>query len=120
MCCPCPPPLTKHGTTLWTGCGFSQFSFGFIGIVIAFPKQSIAYDNDQTYAYKVYADANGVTNIPVEIGAEVAQACEELVEAEDIVLDYLKAGEVSVEGFAAARKQLGARIGELKKKYAVG
>ncbi len=65
----------------------------------------------------IHADANGVTNIPVEIGAEVAQACEELVAAEDIVLDYLKAGSVSVEGFADARKQLGARIGELKKKY---
>ena len=68
----------------------------------------------------IHADANGVTNIPVEIGAEVAQACSELVEAEDIVLDYLKAGDVSIEGFASARKQLGARIGELKKKYAVG
>jgi 4-hydroxy-4-methyl-2-oxoglutarate aldolase len=39
----------------------------------------------------LHGDANGVTNIPPEIAAEVADAAEEFVAAEAIILDYVKA-----------------------------
>src|SRR5882672_1841542 len=48
----------------------------------------------------LHADANGVTTIPLEIASEIAQAAQEYVAAETIVLDYLKAGAVTVAGFA--------------------
>ena len=39
----------------------------------------------------LHADANGVTNIPLDIAAEVADVAEEFVEAEEIVIGYVKA-----------------------------
>jgi regulator of RNase E activity RraA len=40
----------------------------------------------------LHGDANGVTDIPLEIAAEVADAAAEFVAAEAHVLDYVKAG----------------------------
>jgi regulator of RNase E activity RraA len=51
----------------------------------------------------IHADANGVTTIPLEIAAEVAQAAAEYVAAESIVLDYLKTGKPDAGGFKQAR-----------------
>ncbi len=51
----------------------------------------------------LHGDANGVTTIPVEIASEVAQACAEYVAAEQIVLDYCKAGKVTAAGLGEAR-----------------
>jgi regulator of RNase E activity RraA len=40
----------------------------------------------------LHGDANGVTNIPLALAAEVADAAAEFVAAENHVLDYVKAG----------------------------
>src|SRR5690606_4903874 len=43
----------------------------------------------------LHGDLNGVTNIPIDIAAEVADACPELAAAEAIVLDVLRSGSPS-------------------------
>ena len=62
----------------------------------------------------IHCDQNGVTNIPLPIAAEVADACEEFCNAESVVLDYCQAGDVSVEGFAEVMKELRSRVKGLK------
>ncbi len=52
----------------------------------------------------IHADGNGVTTIPPEIAAEVADAAEEYVAAERIVLDYLGRGKPEGKAFAEARR----------------
>lgn len=64
----------------------------------------------------LHGDRNGVTTIPNEFASEVAHACPELVAAEQIVLDYLKAGNVNPKGFAEARKECKNRIDALAKR----
>jgi 4-hydroxy-4-methyl-2-oxoglutarate aldolase len=61
----------------------------------------------------LHGDLNGVTTIPHEIAGEIADACKELMEAEDIVLNYLKAGSISPQGFGEARDECGAVIKKL-------
>jgi 4-hydroxy-4-methyl-2-oxoglutarate aldolase len=51
----------------------------------------------------LHGDRNGVTTIPLEAASEVAHACAEYVEAEAVVLNYLRGGEVTVKGFSEAR-----------------
>jgi 4-hydroxy-4-methyl-2-oxoglutarate aldolase len=48
----------------------------------------------------LHGDGNGVTTIPLEIASAVACACEEFVRAEAVVLQYLKAGSVTVAGIS--------------------
>lgn len=64
----------------------------------------------------LHGDRNGVTTIPNEIASAVAHACPELVAAEAVVMDYLKASKVDPKGFAAARKECGNRIEALGRK----
>jgi regulator of RNase E activity RraA len=64
----------------------------------------------------LHGDRNGVTTIPVEIAAEVAEACPEFMAAEAVVLDYLKAGRVDAKGFAAAHKECRERIEALRRR----
>lgn len=52
----------------------------------------------------IHADTNGITTIPLEIAADLADAAAEYVKAEAIVLDYLHSGKPTTEGFRAARK----------------
>jgi regulator of RNase E activity RraA len=54
----------------------------------------------------IHADANGVTTIPMEIAADLADAAAEYVLAEAIVLGYLKSGAPETKGFAEARKAM--------------
>lgn len=54
----------------------------------------------------IHADANGVTTIPMEIAADLADAAAEYVLAEAIVLGYLKSGTAETKGFAEARKAM--------------
>jgi len=61
----------------------------------------------------IHGDANGVTTIPHEIASEVAQLCEEFIAAEEILIGYCRSGNVTVEGYAEARKELGAKLEEL-------
>ena len=52
----------------------------------------------------LHADANGITNIPPEIAAEVSDAAREYVAAEAIVLDFLKGGVKDLKLYSAARR----------------
>lgn len=64
----------------------------------------------------LHGDLNGVTTIPTEIASEVPDVCREIAKAEAIILDYLKAGEVTVAGFNTARKECGDAINQLGKR----
>lgn len=64
----------------------------------------------------LHGDRNGVTTVPNELASAVAQACAEYVDAETIVLDYLKAGRVDPKGFGSARAECGKRIAALARK----
>ncbi|MCH8830183.1 MAG: RraA family protein [Planctomycetes bacterium] len=64
----------------------------------------------------LHGDLNGVTTIPHELASEIAGACKELMTAEDIVLDYVKSGDISPQGFAAAREECGNVIAALGKR----
>jgi regulator of RNase E activity RraA len=61
----------------------------------------------------LHGDANGVTTIPLDIASEVAHVCAEFVAAEDILIGYCRAGNVTVQGYTDARKALSAKIKEL-------
>jgi 4-hydroxy-4-methyl-2-oxoglutarate aldolase len=63
----------------------------------------------------LHGDRNGVTTIPTELAAAVADACPELAAAEAMVLDYLKSGKPTPAGFAAARGACQRRFEELRK-----
>ncbi len=58
----------------------------------------------------IHGDANGVTNIPADIASEVADVCEEVVKAENILLDYCHGEGCDVAGYKKARKELGAAL----------
>ena len=58
----------------------------------------------------LHADRNGLAVIPPGIAAGVADGCAGLAEAEAVVLDYLRAGDVTADGFAAARAECGRRL----------
>lgn len=64
----------------------------------------------------LHGDRNGVTTIPNHLAAAVVDACPELAAAEAIVLDYLKAGNVTPKGFTAARNECRDRIAALAKR----
>lgn len=66
----------------------------------------------------LHGDRNGITTIPVEIASEIASACPDYMAAEAIVLDYLKAGDVTPKGFTEARKACGDRLEEMAKQLA--
>ena len=63
----------------------------------------------------IHGDCNGVTKIPIEIANAVADACKDFVDAETIVLSYLQAGNVTVEGFTEAREACKAKMDEIAK-----
>ena len=64
----------------------------------------------------LHGDLNGVTTIPHEVATEVPDACQELMEAEDIVLSYVKGSGITVAGMEEARKECGDRIEKLGKR----
>ena len=49
----------------------------------------------------LHADANGVTTVPADID-QLADVCSEYVAAEDVVLDYVRAGDPTVAGLTSA------------------
>lgn len=62
----------------------------------------------------LHGDANGVTSIPTEIAAAVADIAGEFVEAERIVLDYVNgSGEKTPAGLAASREEYSAVVKKL-------
>ena len=64
----------------------------------------------------IHADCNGVTTIPIEIAAGVAQAAAEFCAAESIVLDYLKTGPPQVKAFRDARHAMMSALAALGKR----
>ena len=64
----------------------------------------------------LHGDRNGVTTIPNELAAAVADACPAFMAAEAVLLDYLKAGNVDVNGFNNARAECHRQIEALGRK----
>jgi 4-hydroxy-4-methyl-2-oxoglutarate aldolase len=65
----------------------------------------------------LHGDANGVTNIPLDIAAEVADAADELIAAEAHVIEYAKAaGPKSIAELAARRAAMGEAVSQLRKR----
>ncbi len=68
----------------------------------------------------IHGDRNGVTAIPNDVAAAVAEACPEYMAAEAVILDYLKAGKIDPKGFTAARNECRDRIEALGRKLKGG
>jgi regulator of RNase E activity RraA len=67
----------------------------------------------------LHGDANGVTNIPLEIASEVADVAGEFVAAEEIVMNYTKSpGEKSVARYNELRKEFQSVVAALTKRVA--
>jgi 4-hydroxy-4-methyl-2-oxoglutarate aldolase len=61
----------------------------------------------------LHGDRNGVATIPEDLAERVALGCVGMVDAESVVLDYLKQQGVTADGFAAARAECARRIRDL-------
>ncbi|MEZ6065256.1 MAG: RraA family protein [Planctomycetaceae bacterium] len=66
----------------------------------------------------LHGDCNGVTTIPVEIASEVPAACQGLMDAEQIVLDYVRGGNPTAAGLADVRRESAAMMAALMKQLA--
>ena len=65
----------------------------------------------------LHGDANGVTNIPIELAAEIADAAAELVAAENHVLDYVKAdGPKTVADLATKRAAMSEAMAAIRRR----
>ncbi len=65
----------------------------------------------------LHGDANGVTTIPAEIAADVADVAPEFIEAEAIVLEYVRqVGEKTVAEYSERRRAFQAAIARIKKR----
>ena len=64
----------------------------------------------------IHADVNGVTTIPLEIAADIADAAAEYVLAEGLVLNYLKQGKPEAKAFGEARRAMLAEVAALGKR----
>lgn len=64
----------------------------------------------------LHGDVNGVTTIPNDIAAEVADAGDAFVAAEKVILDALQAENVTIKQYAAARAESGAQIRALNQR----
>jgi regulator of RNase E activity RraA len=64
----------------------------------------------------LHGDRNGVTTIPHELAALVAEGCAGFMDAESVVLDYLRTGSVTAVGYVIARDECKRRMMELGKK----
>jgi regulator of RNase E activity RraA len=67
----------------------------------------------------LHADRNGVTGIPVAIASAVADAGDEFIAAEEVVLEAMRQPQASVESLRAARAESQNRIAELRRQLAV-
>jgi 4-hydroxy-4-methyl-2-oxoglutarate aldolase len=65
----------------------------------------------------LHGDANGVTNIPPEIAPAVADYATEFIDAERVLMEYVRGpGRKTVDGFTAARKEFSAQVAELARR----
>ena len=63
----------------------------------------------------LHGDCNGVTTIPLDIAEQVAEVCEHYVQAEAIILDYLKNDHLSPEDLGAAINECKTNLQEIAK-----
>jgi regulator of RNase E activity RraA len=65
----------------------------------------------------LHGDANGVTNIPIDIAAEIAEVAKEYVAAEKLVIDYAQAeGKKTITEVMERRRAMGEAIAALKRR----
>jgi len=65
----------------------------------------------------LHGDTNGVTNLPLDIAAEVADVADEFIAAEEIMLDYVKAdGHKTVDKFNELREEFQSVVGTLRER----
>lgn len=65
----------------------------------------------------LHGDANGVTSIPLDIAAEVADVAEEFLAAEDIIMKYVKApGAKNINEYDKLRKEFQAAAAAIGKR----
>ena len=68
----------------------------------------------------LHADRNGVTNIPVDIAAEVADIGDEFVAAEAVVLEAMRRGKPTSGLLVEARAEMAARVRQLSQRVSRG
>ena len=69
----------------------------------------------------LHGDANGVTNIPLDIVQEVADISSDFIAAEEIMLEYVKApGDKTIAEFDARRNEFMEVVGKLKERVSRG
>lgn len=61
----------------------------------------------------LHGDRNGIAVVPHELAAGIAEGCQPFADAESVVLNYLKAGNATPDGFTKARIECTNRIKEL-------
>ena len=61
----------------------------------------------------LHGDANGVTTIPLEVAADVADACVEFAAAEAIVINQAQSGSASLAEMHEAYDEMARRVAEL-------
>ena len=66
----------------------------------------------------LHGDCNGVTSIPLDIAADVADACEPFMAAEAVIFDYLQTGDVTPGGLRAATGECHRQIDALREQIA--
>jgi regulator of RNase E activity RraA len=67
----------------------------------------------------LHGDENGVTTIPIDIAAEVADVSSEFVQAERCVLDYVQSpGKKSIDEFTVRREEMAAAIAKIRSRVA--
>lgn len=64
----------------------------------------------------LHGDCNGITTIPAEIASEVPGVCDEIIKAEQIILDYVRSKNINSAGFEQARKACADAISNLSKR----
>jgi regulator of RNase E activity RraA len=64
----------------------------------------------------LHGDRNGVAVIPHQLAAATAEGCPGLADAENVVLNYLRAGNPTADGFVTARIECSRRVKELSER----
>lgn len=64
----------------------------------------------------LHGDRNGVAVIPHHLAAATAEGCPALADAENVVLNYLRAGTPTADGYVNARQECSRRVKALSEK----
>ncbi len=66
----------------------------------------------------LHGDCNGVTTIPHEIAGQVAEACDQFMLAEAVILNYLRGGNATPQGLSEARAESHRMMNDIQKRVA--